>query len=370
MGEITSGLDPDGYGAAGRSWMESGRFEAIDKAPLYPGFVALVSKIQGGFSLSGIQFAQCLVSALTCVLLFLIFRRTLDGSEASARLASLFCAVFPLSLWYIPRLWTETLLTLVIACYTWALIHFLQKPTALNAILVGLMIGLSALCKGIALILLPGSIILAALLIRSDTWKWLTLISLASLALIAPWTWRNWRITGEFLPIHTGSGYNFYMGNGFTRYWSKAPFSYVELKALTVQDMDRLYAASATPPDSPREQDHSLLQAGLQEIIEYPLLLLKKICIQSITFWYLAGDFSKSLLTGMLQIPIVILGLNGAVQAARRRSWALILLAPVIGIMSVSVLVFSFGRLSATIMPYMIGLAVYGVVRCTGRLNA
>jgi hypothetical protein len=34
-----------------------------------------------------------------------------------------------------------------------------------------------------------------------------------ALAVVAPWTWRNWRAFGELVPIATNGGVNFWMGN-------------------------------------------------------------------------------------------------------------------------------------------------------------
>jgi len=180
--------------------------------------------------------------------------------------------------------------------------------------------------------------------------------------LVAPWTWRNWRLTGAFLPIHANGGYNFYLGNGFARHWLQAPLSYTALRAYTMQDIEALYASSgAEPPAGPLAVDGVLMRAAWGELRAHPLLILRKLAIQSLTFWYLAADVRKSLLTGALQFPVALAALPGAVRAWRRRSWALALMVPVAGIMGASVAILAFARLSAIIMPYLIGLAVYGL---------
>jgi hypothetical protein len=386
----TTGLDPDGYGGAGRVLYETGQFSTIEKAPLYPAFVALVSLLTGGYRVWTIQAAQCLVAALTCVLLYVVFRQTLG--EPMARWASLACALYPMLVWYTPRLWTETFLTFVLAGFALTLINLLQNPTIPRALLCGVLAGVVALSKGIALIfvlLVPLVLLLRStnmwgklptcptsrhvLVVegvpagqgnysREKAWCWMLLFALAAAVLIAPWTWRNWTLTGEFLPIHANGGYNFYLGNGFARHWLRAPFSYVDLKAMTMQDAQNLYdALGIPPPTDPLAQDRVLLRAALADMGEHPLLVLQKLAVQSLTFWYLAADAPKSILTGVLQFPVALVALPGIVRALRRRSWTLVLLVPVMGIMAVSVAVFAFARLSATIMPYTIGLAVYGL---------
>lgn len=361
LGGATSGIDPDGYGAAGQTWYATGQFEAIDKAPLYPAFIALIALATGGHRIWAVQIAQCLLWALTVVVLFSIFRRTLTEHSRLPFVAGLVCALYPMALWYTPRLWTETSLTFGIALYTLALVALLQRPNALRAILCGFAAGLVALTKGIALVFFPLTGLILVLFFRRQAWRWVALFTLAALVWILPWSWRNWQVTQAVIPIHIDGGYNFYLGNSFTRHWHEAPFSYVKLKSLGMQDLERIHPEGAASTTEAVQRDRLLLRAALDELIDNPDLLLCKLIVQSLTFWYLAADFPQSALTGVLQAPVILLSMVGIVRGLRARSWALSLLIPVIGVMGVSVLVFAFARLSATILPYCIGLAVYGL---------
>jgi 4-amino-4-deoxy-L-arabinose transferase-like glycosyltransferase len=353
-------LDPDGYGRAGQVWYETGRFDSIEKAPLYPAFVAFVSFLTGGYYTSAVQAAQCLLAALTCTLLYAIFRRTLG--ERTARWAGLACALFPMLIWYTPRMWTETFLTFILAGFTLTLVELLQRPTDWRALLCGAMAGVVALSKGITLIFVLLTPLVLLLRFSRAAWRWLVIFALTALVVIAPWTWRNWQLTGRFLPIHANGGYNFFLGNRFSHHWCRAPFSYAGLKAHAVQDMQDLYASLGMDyPADPLDVDRVLLQAALVDLRAHPLFILQRLAVQSLTFWYLAADAAKSILTGILQIPVVLASVSGIIHALRRRSWALVLLVPVAGIMGVSVIVFAFARLSTSIMPYLIGLAVYGL---------
>jgi 4-amino-4-deoxy-L-arabinose transferase-like glycosyltransferase len=358
--DSTSGLDPDGYGSAGCVLYETGQFDSIEKAPLYPAFIALVSLLTGGYRIWTVQAAQCFLAAFTCVLLYVIFRRTLR--EPVARWAGLACALYPMLIWYTPRLWTEIFLMFVLAGFALALVNLLQNPTAPRALLCGAMAGIVALSKGIALIFILLTPLVLLLRFRAQAWRWIPLLLLAAAALIAPWTWRNWTLTGALLPVHASGGYNFYLGNGFARNWLQAPFSYVDLKTMTMQDAQNLYdSLSISIPTDPLTRDRVLLRAALVDMHTHPSLVLQKLAVQSLTLWYLAADTPKSILTGILQIPVVLVALLGVARAVHRRSWALALLVPIIGVVGVSMAVFAFARLSATIMPYLIGLAVYGL---------
>ncbi len=214
LSDATSGLDPDGYGEAGRILYQTGRFDSISQAPLYPAFVALVSFLAGGYQVEAIQAAQCLLLALGCVVFYAIFRRTL-GDERTARIAGLACTVYPMSIWYVPRMWTETFLTFVLSLFTLALINLLQKPTWKSATLCGLLSGVIALSKGVALVFFPLTILLVLLFFHRADLRWILLFIGAGMLLIGAWTWRNWEKTHRFLPVHIDLGYNFYLGNGF-----------------------------------------------------------------------------------------------------------------------------------------------------------
>jgi hypothetical protein len=253
-------------------------------------------------------------------------------------------------------------LTFVLAAFTLSLIRLLQKPTVTQALLCGALVGVVALSKGIALIFFLLTPLILLLCFRSKAWRWVLLFILAGSVLIVPWTWRNWILTGEFLPVHANGGYNFYLGNGFVRHWLQAPLSYADLKALTMQDVQDLYdSLDISHPIAPLSQDRVLLRAALSDMRAHPMLVPKKLVVQSLTFWYLAADAPKSILTGVLQLPIALAALPGLMRALRKRSWALALLVPIAGIMGASVTVFAFARLSATIMPYTIGLVIYGI---------
>ena len=69
----TSGIDPDGYGEAGQVWYATGRFQALDKAPLYPAFLACIAWLTGGYDPRTVQVAQSLLWALTVVILYFDF---------------------------------------------------------------------------------------------------------------------------------------------------------------------------------------------------------------------------------------------------------------------------------------------------------
>ena len=359
MLDATSGLDADGYGQAGRTLYETGRFDSLIQAPLYPGFIAGISWLHRGYAVRPIQVAQAFLAALTCLVFYALFREVL--SDGVAKYAGLACALYPMTIWYVPRLWTETFLTFTLAVFSLGLVRAMRRPTTVSVCLSGLATGVVALSKGIGIVFVIIAPVAYVARFRRGGLRWAALSLLCAAALIAPWTFRNVQRTGRLIPIHATGGYNFYLGNGFTRHWLEAPLSYVDLKALTVADMEALPEAQGSLPEDPVALDDLLMRSALAEFAADRMLAPRKLLTQSATFWFLAGSPPKSVVTGLLQVPVMILAVVGIIRAFRRRSWALALLIPVLGIMGTAVVVFAFARLSGPVMPYMLGLAVYGL---------
>ena len=367
-------LDPDGYGADGIRLYETGQITTIDKPPLYPAWVALVAWLSGGFQLNIVLISQCLLLASACVILYGIFRETIP---VHAHWAALACSVYPMLLWYTSRLWTETFLTFLLALLVYLFIRLIRSPGLEIDFIVRqekkMEVGFALLCGVVCglVILTKGALLIFAGLLPMITWgkfrqqAWLKIIAfLTGLSvLVIPWIWRNYQLSGEILPIHTRGGYNFFIGNGFARHWLQAPFSYSTLKSLTQTDIDQVYREFGRIPQSPLEADHVLMQASLNELSARPWLFPWKIVVNSLTIWYLAADPAKSLFTGLMQLPVVFAALSGIYKAWKRRSKAINMLIPIVGILAGSLPILSFARLSSVIMPYLIGLSFENFAR-------
>jgi len=364
VGNSVTQIDPDGFGKAGRIWYETGSFNSVEKAPLYPLSIAIVSSLVGKYHVAVIQIFQCILSAFTCLILAHVFQLIITGRDAFW--ASFVWTLYPLSIWYIPRLWTETWLTSMVSLYTYSLVYFLQKPGLWRAVFCGVLVSLVSMSKGIGLIFAVITPFIFLWKFRARSLRYLIPFFSALGLIVGPWTIRNWQKTGHIIPIHVNAGYNFLLGNGFVRNWSKAPLSYIQLKKMTLNDHESQFKPDDSINDDPFLKDQLMIAIALDEIIQRPSLILKKIVTQGFTFWYLAANKCKSILTGFLQIPIVLFSVIGMIKAFKAREKILILIVPIFGIMGGSVVIFAFGRLSAPIMPYVIFFAVYGLVQSKG----
>ena len=159
-----------------------------------------------GHRYSAVRIAQCLMHMMTIPLIYAIGQRCFDNSVAL--LAAAIYSVWPAALVYCNELGSEPLYTFVFCWFVLSSLKFAEIPTWPRAILAGVLLGLALLTRGNAVLMVP-------LLVPWSVWQFrraprliarsLT-ISLVGLAMLAPWTLRNYRILHSFVPFETGGG--------------------------------------------------------------------------------------------------------------------------------------------------------------------
>src|SRR5580704_12713549 len=100
-----------------------------------------------------IRFFQCLVGALTVLIIYDIGKRAF--SERISLLASAIYSVWPMAIFYSVQLLSETLATFWFLAYVAASLCFAEKPTLKRAGLAGLLLGFAMLTKGGFAIMIP-----------------------------------------------------------------------------------------------------------------------------------------------------------------------------------------------------------------------
>ncbi len=188
------------------------------RPPGYPAFLALIYRIAGHRPFV-VFLAQALLFVATLLLVNGIWLH-ITQSESQAALATGLCALW---LDFYPKLTillSEILAAALIAAVLWLLLKAVERPTRGKCIMLGLSLGAITLVKPVV-----GPFILVAalfVLLSGKDFKhrlgMACLVCLAAGAMIVPWTARNYRVTGAFVPVCTGGGYNFWIGN-WPRYY-------------------------------------------------------------------------------------------------------------------------------------------------------
>ncbi len=206
QGGQLAGDQPE-YDAAARLFAEGHPFwglaptgephESLWKAPGYGLWLGLIYTVAGP-SLAVVGVLQALVSLFTVLLVWLLGRRLFNPGVGFA--AALVAAVYPFIWIWVPTLYPETL-----AVPLAALIFYLalgRTPTVARGAGVGALVGAALLIRPTSGFLFLG--VAAAWIVASGWRRGIAMTALGVLCaalVIAPWTIRNYAVSGTFVPL-------------------------------------------------------------------------------------------------------------------------------------------------------------------------
>jgi hypothetical protein len=208
--------------ASGNGYVfEPGGHKVFHRPPLYP-----LLLVPG--ALLPERACRFYVAALNAFLLALaaLVLRVLAAEIFSKRVASVASFIFgfsPFLLWSVMNPMApicQTLAYLLILLFSWRVYTALHQGRRLGKALalkwlLSLLAGI--MCHGtmLAISLLLIATLIGLSVLRAQ-WRSLRLLILAALLLIAciaPWTWRNYKVTGLFIPVAGNSGLAYFAGN-------------------------------------------------------------------------------------------------------------------------------------------------------------
>ena len=186
--------------------------------PLYPVLLSVVFRLFGIYSLTSgfvILSINSLFSALTCIPIYFSAKYSLGAR--GARVAAWVWAFYPFAIYFSAgRVWEYALTGLLFTtCFCIAQrIHRTEKPLAWLG--WGALYGLTALSNPAVLSTLPFLLLLAIYKVRKSGGRWLVngaLTALAALAVLTPWTMRNYRALGVLCPVRDNFWLEIYTDN-------------------------------------------------------------------------------------------------------------------------------------------------------------
>jgi 4-amino-4-deoxy-L-arabinose transferase-like glycosyltransferase len=188
---------------------------AAYRPPGYPYFLAAIYHIFGHDHLA-VKIIQVLLSMVSCFLAYALVKRVLDRSAAA--LSACVMALYPQFVRYPGELWSETLFICLFLCALLFLFRFRHSTSLRDGVASGVLLGLTALVREVALyFIVPVALWLylstrgpgrAATAIRR-----IGVVVAAMVLTVCPWTIRNYVVFGKLVPISTNGGVNFFMGN-------------------------------------------------------------------------------------------------------------------------------------------------------------
>lgn len=344
----------------------------VMRGPIYPVVVATAITVGGEGQLRwSILILQALMHAVSVTLGARIVTE-LAGRHGMPRdrlatLAGLIIAIHPFPLWYVTRVVVEPLSIMLCTAIALLLLVFSRTGLLFHGILLGIAVGLAALTKSTYVLFIPLIPLLLWLHRRDEHFSSPGRITFATLLLplliISPWTLRNWVMTDAIVPVHILDGVNLAVGDHFVEHFGSSPLGYAPIVERfrypgLPQGLAGMMEMNATESVV---YDRRLRQRSLERYAEDPLFLVRKIAVQTVTFWTVGSRPVVTLLIGGMQLALLLVVLLVAGRLIRRHG---VFAAPLIPLWLLLAYwlahtpLYAIGRFSVVWVPVMVA---YGV---------
>jgi 4-amino-4-deoxy-L-arabinose transferase-like glycosyltransferase len=177
--------------------------------PGWPFVLSLLYRVTGSSDYAG-QLLNAVLGAATVAMLYVLVRR-LFGARAGLVAAAAW-SLLPGALLWTDILVAETFYTFALVAF-FLLLHLLPRRTWAAAVL-GVAVGLLTLSRGEGLLLLPVAVL--GLWVAGQWRRNLgrsAIVVLAFVAVLAPWTIRNFRVMDAFVPVSTNASLTLWVGH-------------------------------------------------------------------------------------------------------------------------------------------------------------
>lgn len=288
--------------------------------PLYIYFLAAARTATG--SLAGAAGAQAGLGALLAPLVGHA-AALLRGPRAGLA-AGLMAAAYPELVWYAGHFWSETVFVVLLWAAIERLIAAPPEGPPRSVVAPGLLWGLAILTRETALYLLPVATAWLAWPRTARAWSRAALFTAAALAVVLPWTARNYALVGGLVPVATRGSFNLWLANADSDW----PAVYADYESVQNGELARDRYA--------RDQAAAAIRARL------PWWPLEKAWREVPAFWGvndhlvvhiergayrlpLAGRWAIALGTVLAYVAVLVLALPSVVPASRERAFRLVL---------------------------------------------
>ena len=324
-----------------RLQFEGLRLPSAGHPPLYPLVLSVVSLL-GGESTMAHRAVGLPLGAVTIVLVGLLGRRA--GGPRVGLVAAAICAVYPLMIATDGALMSETLYGPLIAATLLAAWRMLDAPGTGIALLTGAAIGLAALTRSEALLLLP--VLAWPVAVRGGP-GWparAALVTAACVLVIAPWTIRNFVVFDHLVPISNNDATVIAGANCGLTYHGVNMGGW-DIRCISTRRLDNEAAQAAVWRDEglAYARDHA---GRLPVVMATRLLRVWDLWQPRRQVMFAEGRQRRVTQAGVaVYFVLVALAIGGVLELRRRGRPLLVLLAPAVAVCIAAVIGYGVPRL-------------------------
>lgn len=321
--------------------------------PGYPLLLAAITFVFGDGYLP-LYLTQAVISSLTCLLIYLIAKKTFNGTAGF--IALLISSFYVDMIWYSGILLAETFGIFLLCAVVYLLL--LKKSPAIP----GVLFGLTCLVKGVYLISFPA--LLLWIFLISDRKKAVSAaakFAAFTFLAISPWTVWNSFEHGKFVLLTPHEGGSVFMGHNPSA-TGGADFDFMD------KDFAGFYNDNSL---SEAQKSQMAFNFGVDYALHHPAREVQLFFLKLSKYWSLRTHFDPnngpyplkrtffylSIAIHSLLFPACFLG---AVFSLKNKSAAISAFAICINTLVFTTLYFASGRMRFQLVPFIIILASYG----------
>lgn len=371
------GLDARYYDLRAREILAEGLVgdEAYFMGPLYPHLLAMVYAAAGR-NLLLVRLLQAALSALVPVLVYRIGRRFFRPDESLV--AALLAAAYGPLVYYTGAILYTTLAVTLILWILERLTAPVPRRPALHRFVTGLLFALAAVGKGNIVLFLPfAALVLARGVAAKPRWNRRAPVPflLGFAAVISLATARNYAASGDFVPLTSNGGLNFYIGNG-----PESSGAYEKPEGLDVDHdpsgrrmLEKEYGRRLSPTEVSRIwRDRALAFIREKPAAEFALMVRKSVFLLStfeipqIESYHFQKRYSR--LVSFLFIPFGVIAPLALAAVCRRRDGRTLALTTFLAAYAASIVLFFV--LTRYRLPMLPVLMIYASITVSDAVRA
>jgi hypothetical protein len=370
-------FDEDGFGAISKHFAENSDFNgSLRRGPLFPLVYGFFIKLFGYYNF-GFVILQSLFLAFIGIISYVISLKLIKKNNV-AIITSLVVVLNPMCLMYVPRFLVELLFSSLVLLQIWFAYRSVVQPKYKNYILFGIISGVSVLCKSVTL-LFPLFIAFTVLLFRllhielfkkvdnRSIAKLFVLPTLIMLLTILPWTIRNYNVSGRFVLVSKGAGYEYLRGKYIAQ-----ENAYIDLKKTNAEIWTKFFVEFdqilKNDYKSELELQDKLDLMMKEDIQKNPVGYIKRTLKQIPTFWMRGENLMKSLAYMGMSMALIFFFFVGFFKLRKSSVFVYIVLCAAVYFNLIYASILAIARYSVPLYPPMLIVGSMGLIYIYQRL--